>query len=219
MNEPAIPWTRLAAFFRQHTHDVRNDLNGIDLEMELLHEVQTEPEDKDSVSRIRKQLRFVEQRLRSLSTLFQEPSPEPSAVSASVLMQIWREKHAALPDAVEVRWVNQFGAEQVSVDEEMMARIFKELLENAAAFPPSGPVTVTGMAKDGMVVFEMMEPKKKAVNPGAWQEPLHPARHGHYGLGLWMARRMAEANRAAFQQHYDEKEHSLVTRISLTPCR
>ena len=32
MNEPQIPWARIVAFVRQHTHDVRNGLNCLDLE-------------------------------------------------------------------------------------------------------------------------------------------------------------------------------------------
>lgn len=219
MSEPAIPWSRVAAFFRQHTHDVRNDLNGIDLEMELLHEAQTDPESKDSVRQIRKQLRSMEQRLRSLAILFHDVSPEASPIDASVLLQICREKHAELSEALKVSWVSQLDADQVNVDEEMMAQVLKELLDNAAAFPPDGPVTVIASAKGDEVLFEVVEPKKKPVSPDAWAAPFCSTRHGRNGLGLWAARRMAEANGASFQQHYDDKQRCLITRIALKKCR
>ena len=128
MDETTIPWSRAAAFVRQHTHDVRNGLNSLDLEMEYLSElVPAEGEAADSVKRVRKQLRAVTQQLRTLSTLFQEPSAVAAKLPARVLLKIWREKHAALTAAPEVRWTDELGEEQVSVDVEMMATVFREL--------------------------------------------------------------------------------------------
>lgn len=214
----AVPWANLAAFFRQHTHDVRNDINGIDLEMELLQELQSDPEALESMNHIRQQLRGMEQRLRSLSVLFHELSPEASPIAASVLLQIWREKHAVLPQAGEVAWVNHLDGETVNVDEEMMGRVFMELLDNAAAFSAGALVTVTGKLEDGMAVFEVSEPKTAAVDPAAWMQPFRSTRHGHHGLGLWTARRMAEANGASFEQRFDDKAGCLVTRVALPTC-
>lgn len=213
-----VPWSNLAGFFRQHTHDVRNDINGIDLEMELLQELQTDPEAVESMNHVRQQLRGMEQRLRSLSVLFHELSPEPAPIAASVLLQVWREKHAVLPQACEVAWVNHLDGENVNVDEEMMGCVFMELLENAAAFSAGALVTVTGKLEDGMAVFEVSEPKNAAVDPAAWMQPFRSTRHGHHGLGLWTARRMAEANGASFQQRFDGSTGCLVTRVALPTC-
>ena len=56
MEEIQIPWSRLAGFIRKHTHDVRNDLNSLDLESAFLEEIVPAGEMQTGVARIRKQL-------------------------------------------------------------------------------------------------------------------------------------------------------------------
>ena len=55
MEETQIPWSRLAGFIRKHTHDVRNDLNSLDLESAFLEEIVPPGEMQTGVARIRKQ--------------------------------------------------------------------------------------------------------------------------------------------------------------------
>ena len=47
---PEIKWPRLAAFMRQHTHDVRNGLNSLDLETSFLEEFVNDDEGRASVA-------------------------------------------------------------------------------------------------------------------------------------------------------------------------
>ncbi|HBJ82874.1 MAG TPA: hypothetical protein DDZ88_03160 [Verrucomicrobiales bacterium] len=215
---PEIPWKRIADFVRQHTHDVRNGLNSLDLETALLNELVADGEAAASVGRIRKQLRSLALQLRALSALFQEPQPVAAPIAARVLLQIWREKHAGLQDLLEVRWVDELGEERVSVDVEMMASVFHELLANAAEFSTGGPVTITARAKGGEVIFELREPKKEALDTSAWGQPFFSTRRGGYGLGLWAAHRMMQANGATFMQRYIPTDSCLTTRIVLPCC-
>lgn len=210
-----IPWKRIAAFVRQHTHDVRNGLNSLDLETTFLNELVTEEEATASVGRLRKQLRSLALQLRSLSALFQEPQPVAAPIAARVLLQIWQEKHAALQDLLEVRWVDELGAERVSVDVEMMARVFHELLTNAAEFSTDGPVTITARAKGGEVIFELREPKKETLDTSTWGQPFFSTRRGGYGLGLWSARRLLQANGAPLVQRHVPEDGCLMTQIVL----
>ena len=212
---PEIPWTRVAEFVRQHTHDVRNGLNSLDLETALLNELVVDGEATASVGRIRKQLRAITLQLRTLAALFQESQPVAAPIEARVLLQIWREKHAALQDVLEVQWVDELGDERVSVDVEMMATVFRELLTNATEFSTGDPVTVTARAKNGEVIFELREPKKEALDTSAWGQPFASTRRGGYGLGLWTARRMMQANGASFLQRYLPEDSCLTTQISL----
>lgn len=216
MNDLSIPWTRVAAFIRQHTHDVRNTINCMDLEIELMSDVVVGEEAEESMRRIRGQLRSLELQMRSLSSAFHEPRPMTSPIGARVLLQIWREKHAEMENAAQIDWVNELGEEEVNVDVEMISAVFKELLANAVAFSPAGePLTVTASAKDGKVVFELREPKKEALDPSLWGQPLATSARGRYGLGLWAAKKMAEANGASLAQRYDVPSHSLVTVVSM----
>lgn len=212
---PEIPWQRVADFVRQHTHDVRNGLNSLDLETTFLNELVTDGEAASSVGRIQKQLRSLAVQLRSVSALFQNPQPVAGPISSRVLLQIWREKHVALQGSLEVRWFDELGDEEVSVDVEMMATVFRELLTNAAAFSTDSPVSITARTTNGRVIYELREPKKEALDTSAWGQPLFTTRRGGYGLGLWAAHRMMQANGATLVQRYLPDESCLTTQVAL----
>ncbi len=216
MDEPLIPWSRAAAFVRQHTHDVRNGLNSLDLEIEYLHElVPAEGEAAESVQRIRRQVRAVTQQLRTLSLLFQDPSPVTARLPANVLMKIWREKHATQTPPLDVQWVDELGEEEVSVDVEMMATVFRELLANAAVHAPSARLTLSARVIGGDVLFELREPKKAVLDTSTWGQPFTSTRRDRYGLGLWNARRLMAASGVSFTQTYVPAESCLLTQFVL----
>ncbi|MEO6738602.1 MAG: hypothetical protein ABIP20_00010 [Chthoniobacteraceae bacterium] len=217
--EPDISWARFVAFVRLHTHDVRNGLNSLDLETALLHELVVDGEGRACVDRIRKQVRALGVQMRDLSALFQEPKPFLTPIAAHDLFLIWREQQADLPKPLEVQWKDELGAEQVNADAGMMAKVFRELLENAAAFSEGGAATACARREGDKVTFELREPKTGALDPSAWGEPLATARRGGYGLGLWLVRRLLAANHASIVQRHLPDEGSLVTRISLPTCQ
>lgn len=215
MDENSIPWTRVAAFVRQHTHDVRNDLNSLDLETELLRDLVTDLEATTSIQSMQKQLRNVATQLRTLASLFHDVQPMLEPISARSLLSIWRDKHSAMQKAPEVRWVDELGEQEVNADVGMFAKVFLELLTNAAAFSPGTALTVFARVEGSDVVFELMEPKKAPVDPSAWGQPLNTSRHGSYGMGLFAAKRCMAANGAVFTQSYDAQEGCLMSRIAL----
>lgn len=215
MSDSSIPLARVSAFIRQYTHDVRNSINCMDLEMELMQDVVTDPEAVISMTRIREQLRSLEVQMRALSGAFQDPRPTPDRIPARVLLQMWQEK-ADAAGAFEVRWLNQLAAEEVEVDVEMMAAVFNELLTNAAAFSPDkARLSVTACRDGDAVSFQMVEAGKQALDPAEWARPFSAPTRGRYGLGLWGVKRRLEANGASFRQHYNAGEESLLTEIRI----
>ncbi len=215
MEEPLVPWGRLAAFIRQHTHDVRNGLNSVDLEAALLKEILPQGDSQAALARMRKQVRSLTEQMRSLSSLFQTSAPMAGLMPAKALLTIWQEKHAALPKAPEFRWVDELGAENISVDVEMIAGVIQELLVNATNFPPAGPIGVTAKSNKRFTSFEMREPKAEPLDTRAWGQPFFSTRRGSHGLGLWTARRRVEANHGTFVQHYVAGERVLATQMML----
>jgi signal transduction histidine kinase len=213
--EPDIPWARVAAFVRQHTHDVRNALNSLDLETAILEEFVHEDEGHASLDRVRRQIRALAEQLRSLSALFQDLEPISAPIAARELFLIWQEKHAALAHAPAVRWIEEIRDERVSVDVEMMATVFGELLINAAAFPASEPAIAAARPQGDGVVFELIEAQKVGLDTSKWGEPFSTTRRGGYGLGLWAAKRLAEANGAVLSRRYVPEEGKLTTQLVL----
>jgi len=215
--DPEISWPRLAAFVRQHTHDVRNGLNSLDLETALLQEIVTDPEGRACVDRVRKQVRGLAEQLRAISALFQEPQPYRAPLHARELMLIWREQLAALPEPPSVNWVEQIAEEKVDVDAGMMGTVFRELLMNARSFRDGAPATASVRREGDQVFFDLREPKSNAVDTGGWgSQVLHSTKRGGYGLGLWNVKRLAELNGATITHTAEDKV--LLTRIALPVC-
>lgn len=213
-SEPEITWPRLSAFMRQHTHDVRNGLNSLDLEAALLVEIVTDDESRESAGRVRAQLRSVADQLRAMSALFHEPQPYAAPLAARELMLIWREQLAALPEAPDIGWIEETGDEKVNVDATMMAAVFRELLVNARVFRDGGPATASVRREGDDVIFELREPKSKLVECEGWgRRVFETTKRGGYGLGLWNVQRSIEASGATIARRNDQG--ALVTRIVL----
>ena len=203
-SEPFIPWSRITAFIRQHMHDVRNGLNLINLEAEILQDSIPPGEATDGLRNISRQLHSLDKQLRSLSAFFQELLPLRSPVAARTLLQIFQSTHAELAAALEVQWIDELDAQQVSVDTELLTPVFRELLRNAAVFSPGASLTVIAQAAEREVIFELREPKPEPVDTTGWGQPFFTTRHGGYGLGLWSAHRMLQASEATLTQHYTD---------------
>lgn len=212
---PQIPWPRLVAFVRQHTHDIRNHLNGLDLEAALLSELVTGGEAKSSVDRLRRQIRDFANEMRTLSAKFADPPVGQSAVPASILFLIWKDQLASLDPKPEVTWNQELGEAKVTVDPDAMAKAFRELLANAVSFGGGKGLRVDANAVDGHVSFTLTEPKKEAVDPSEWgKTPLNTARRGAHGMGLWTVDRNVSASHGAVSRRYDAEHKELVTTLT-----
>jgi signal transduction histidine kinase len=211
---PTVPWPRLATFVRQHTHDVRNHLNSLDLEAALLSELVQSGEARASVDRLRRQIREFAAEMRTLSAKFSEPGSAKSIVPANVLFLIWKDQAASLNPPPQVKWSEDVGQVRVSVDAEGLARTFRELFVNAISFGSGTPLRAEAKAEDGQVVFSLSEPKSEPVDPAGWgHSPLASTRRGGYGLGLWGVDRIVAASSGEVERHYDAKDKALVTTL------
>lgn len=211
---PDLSWSHLAQFIRQHTHDVRNDLNGLDLEAALLWELVPSGEAGESVARIRAQIRRVAADLRALAAKFADPQPARDLFAARELFLIWQDQLTALDPAPTVQWSEDLGGEQVNVDATALANVFRELLANAQAFGTGALLLAAARLEAGNVVFELREPKASPIETASWgRAPFASMRHGHYGLGLWEAQRTITANGGEVHRHFPVDAMELVTSL------
>ena len=211
---PDLSWSHLAQFIRQHTHDVRNGLNGLDLEASLLAEIVPAGEAAESVTRIRAQIRGLAADLRTLAAKFADPQPTRAPYAARELFLIWQDQLTALNPAPTVQWSEALGAEQVNVDAAALANVFRELLANAKAFGTGAPLRGAARVEDRHVVFELRELKDAPVETASWgSAPFASMRHGHYGLGLWEAQRTIAANDGEVQRRFAQDAMELITTL------
>ena len=211
---PDSSWSHLAQFIRQHTHDVRNDLNGLDLEAALLADLVPSGEAAESVARIRSQIRRLAADLRTLAATFADSQPSRALYEVRELFLIWQDQLASLDPAPSAQWSNTLGAEEVNVDAAALADVFRELLANAQAFGTDASVKATARIENQHVVFELREPKDAPVETANWGcAPFASMRHGHYGLGLWEAQRTIAANGGEVRRRFELATMELITAL------
>lgn len=215
-----IPFSRVAGFVRQVTHDVRNNLNSLDLQAAYAVELITDPEAVAEVKRLRAIIQTSAKQLQALSANFQSNTPHMVKYQASILIEDLRERLAkTFPEtAKEVTWEVELGTEQVEVDVEMYFAALTELFRNAFQFRESNAsVGVSVSVEQGMFVVEISEATAvPATPPEHWgEEPFITNRRSAYGLGLFRVRRSVAAHQGTLSFSYDSSRALLKSRVAL----
>lgn len=220
---PSVPWNRVESFVGQVTHDIRNGLNALELQLTYLGEISTDPEAVDEVKRLRGTLGSVTRQLQALRLATHASTPYPVEYPAAEFFDDLRERFAKLrPEARErIRWeIEPALTELLSVDPEQTFSALLELLSNALHFTAgeTPPIRVQVSAADGHAVFRLLEPQAAApaVPPEDWgRAPLSTTRRGAYGLGLFGARRGLESQGGTLTMEYSSENHLLTTTVTL----
>jgi hypothetical protein len=212
---PDVNWSRIAGFIRQHTHDLRNELNGLDLEAALLADIVTDSEALEGVGRMRAEIRKVAADLRILSAKFAEPHPSLARLSAQDLFLIWQDQLADLGESPGVDWTSGLAEEYVNVDPSSVAAALREILANARSFGTGAKFRARASVSEGRVILELREPKVTSVDPARWgSTPFASTRRGGYGLGLCSVVRAIESSGGRISWAFDGIAAELVTTIS-----
>lgn len=213
MSSPPIELSAVAGFVRQHTHEIRNHLNGFDLEAALLAEIVSDPEGVEGIERLRRQIRTLAEELKEVSGRFVCESVNCAPISAADVFLIWQDQAASLGfDAAG--WQAALGEEKISVDVAAIGEVLKELLINAKHFTGKDGVAASATRLDGNVEFALRESKAEPVEPGEWgRRPFVSTKRGGYGLGLWQAAQIIAANGGEIARRY-EPTGTLVTTVA-----
>lgn len=212
MSANSVELPAVAKFVRQHTHDIRNHLNGLDLEAALLAEIVTDREAAESVARLRAQVRAIAAELKTLAGRFNDPEIRPTPVEARELFLIWQDQAKAL-GLDSMIWQSKLGHERVNVDVAAIGGVLQELLTNARQFTgTTGLAALAGLHR-GRIEFELRENKKEPVDPASWGEkPFASTKRAGYGLGLWQASQAVGANGGEISRAY-LSNGTLVTKL------
>jgi hypothetical protein len=221
-NAPNLPWPAVIRVLRRLSHNLRNYVNTAELEAALTQEISDDPEVRASLSRLRRSLGKVTDECEYLLTRVTDPMAELIELSGDELFQAVRqESERRLGSAMPITWeCVEGGSVSLNVDPDLMCRIMRELLDNAARHRASTdrPVRVRATAKNTTFELEIIEPKSGTVDVSNWGSlPFTGTEPGRYGLGTWAARRWASATGAKLDRRYDEEQSALVTRLTLTP--
>ncbi len=218
-----MPWARVEGFVGQLTHDIRNGLNAVELQLTFLGEISTDPEAVDEIKGLRNTLANVTRQLQTLRTATGAVTPYPLEYPAEDFFDDLRERFAKQRSEADtvVTWEIRLEAETVlSVDPELTINALLELLGNALHFTrgATDPIRVRVSGQDGQILFLVQEPQpaEPGVTPGEWgRAPLLTTRRGAYGLGLFRVRRCLEAQGGTLDVAYSVEQNILTTTVML----
>ena len=217
---PDVPWNDVVRFVRQLSHDLRNNLNAIELQSTFLAELAQDAELKNEVQRLREMTYELGVVLQKLTGAMSEARPKLMSYGAADFMDDLCEKIAAeRPKENElIDWRIELSNEELEIDPQLMQHAMLELFENAFYHDRGeGKLVVKADIEGGHFVFELREPKKTfaALTENWGREPLLKVGRGHYGLGLHRVRAIVEAHQGQLRARYESATSCLHTTITL----
>jgi signal transduction histidine kinase len=211
-------------------HEIRNPLNSLNLNMQLLEE-ELDPAAADpSRSRLLNMTREEIGRLERLVTDFLSyagpPGLEPDEVSAREMLERCRDllQVEAAERGARIAIEDSTGGARVRVDPAQLGQLFINLVQNgmaaahAAGRPPR--VELRALSRGGRTVFEVSD-NGSGIAEGDRDrifELFYSSRKGGTGLGLAIVKRIAQAHEASLEVDSATGEGTIV-RVVLPAAR
>jgi K+-sensing histidine kinase KdpD len=215
-----VPWGDTVRFVRQLSHDLRNDLNAIELQSAYIGELAQDQELTSEIKRLRELVAGLNSTLQMLSRAVGEVTPNVITYPAGEFLADTRTQiERNFPkENHEITWDVQLQDGILNIDPQLVQEVFVELFANAFQHDRGNGVLVArARISDGRFLFTLHEPKAVfSCNTQNWgREPLRHVRQRHYGLGLNRVRAIVEAHGGELQAGYDLKAATLVSTVAL----
>lgn len=219
-----VPLHRVEMFLRQLAHDVRNDLNAMDLLISYAEDAGASALAAQTLDQLHGAVRYGSKRIQRLARAFQSPVPDCIPYPVDLLFEDLRDRIGMeRPElAARLRWQFEGRSARPALDPVLVLEALTELLENAAAFSPAEEtVLVRACAHEGGGLWQVsqhcMTPPR---DPSQWGvRPLESARRAHYGLGLFRVRRILRVHGARLDFVHDPVAGVLRTEVFFPEAR
>ena len=150
----------IAVLIKRHSHDVRNVLNGMELELTLLEETNASPAARDAIERLRDAGTELGRLVRDLSAAY---SLEPAAsLPAIQIAELWQADAHRIASGTTLNWTMRLASENVSAEAGLLRCILKEMVTAAIRLAGKRPLQIDCRCEDGRVVFEITTSKGQA---------------------------------------------------------
>jgi signal transduction histidine kinase len=217
---PSVPWRDAIRFVRQLSHDLRNDLNAIELQSAYIAELEKNAELQGEIKRLREMVSGLASTLQRLSRDVGEVKPTLISYRATDFMEDLRRKiEADFPKQnTEITWEIQPGTATSNVDPQLLQEAFTELFANAFRHDRGkGPLLAKAKIDNNQFLFTLHEPKNRFDLPTQnWgREPIRKISQRHYGLGLNRVRAIVEAHGGKLHAQYNPNVSALITTLTL----
>jgi K+-sensing histidine kinase KdpD len=215
-----VPWSDTVRFVRQLSHDLRNDLNAIELQSAYIAEVTKDEELTSEIKRLREVVSGMNSTLQLLSRAVGQVAPNLvtyPAVEFLADMRTQIERNFSKENQ-HVTWDVQLQDGMLNIDPQLFQEVFVELFANALQHNrDNGALVARATMSNGKFMFSLQEPKAVfSSDTQNWgREPLRNIRQRHYGLGLNRVRAIIEAHGGEFQAQHDPKAATLISTMTL----
>jgi signal transduction histidine kinase len=216
----SVAWDDLAHFVRQLSHDLRNDLNALELQSAYIAELTQDQELQTEIRRLRDVVSTLNSTLKRLSGAVAEITPSMISYRAPEFLVDMR---AAINrkfsnKSAEINWDVQVQDVVLHVDPQLLQEVFVEIFVNAFQHDRgNGALLASASIDNDRLLFTLHEPKPAfdSATQNWGREPLRNISQRHYGLGLNRVRAIVEAHGGELQAHYDPKASALVSTVTL----
>jgi signal transduction histidine kinase len=215
-----VSWSDTVRFVRQLSHDLRNDLNAIELRSAYISELTQDQELTSEIRRLREVVSDMNSTLQLLSRAVGEVTPNVITYPAGEFLADMRTQieRKFSKENHEITWDVQLQDGILNIDPQLFQEVFVELFANAFRHDRGkGALVVRARISDRRFLFTLHEPKAVfSSDTQNWgREPLRNIRQRHYGLGLNRIRAIIEAHGGELQTQYDPKVAMLVSTVAL----
>src|SRR5262249_47985203 len=215
-----VPWSDTIRFVRQLSHDLRNDLNAIELQSAYIGELMQDQELASEIKRLREVVSGLNSRLQRLSRAVGDVAPNPIPYRATEFVTDMRTEigRKFSNENDEITWDVQVRDGMLNVSPQLLQEVFVELFANAFRHDRGGgPLLARAEISNNRFVFTLHEPKAgfDSATQNWGREPLRNISQRHYGLGLNRVRAIIEAHGGELQAQYDPKASALMTTVRL----
>jgi K+-sensing histidine kinase KdpD len=215
-----VPWSDTVRFVRQLSHDLRNDLNAIELQSAYIGELTQDQELTGEIKRLREVVSRLNSTLQLLSRAVGEVAPNLVTYQASEFLADMRTQieRSFSKENHEITWEVQLQDGMLKIDPQLFQEVFVELFANAFQHHRGkGALVARARISEGRFLFSLHEPKAVfSSDTQNWgREPFRNLRQRHYGLGLNRVRAIIEAHGGELTAQYDPEAATLVSTMAL----
>ena len=198
----ALSSERASGIVRQRVHDLRNYMNGLDLQAQLLVELVEDKEAQEIVHNMRRQIQELETSIKWLSVQFSPPSL--AQVAAWDLIQLWQQQVNLLLNAQrQATWNIRLQQQSLEVDLRAVVAALRELVIETWKRSQGKPLQIEVGMEGNSIAIEVRGPEgnlpqvagpfsdiARVLEGSGGKLELLPAKGGG---ALWMARLCFEA--------------------------
>jgi hypothetical protein len=181
-----VPWSDTVRFIRQLSHDLRNDLNAIELQSAYIAELTQDQDLTNEIKRLREVVSGMNSTLQLLSRAVGEIAPNMVPYPAGEFLTDMRTQieRKFSKENHEITWDVQLQNGMLNIDPQLFQEVFVELFANAFHHDRGKSALVArARISNGRFLFSLHEPKAAfSSDTQNWgREPLRNIRQRHYG--------------------------------------